>query len=229
MFSTLLKRVSLIGCVMALGACSTTPFYTFNIEPTGHIAGWTAVGIRDDQGSLHAAPDGSALLKLFFADQHEAPTYFPCTASTPATCDSIKGYGSLGIALPQGSVLKQAGFPDGSLYWQVDVLSPVLPLTAQGMTGLQAYVGDLYGVYPGQVSASLFVLAEVGGAVQEILPVGGATFSTVSKTAWTVVSLPFALPTGAVPRHWGVRLRGVWKGQQAYDGALFVDNVGLTK
>jgi hypothetical protein len=215
--------------LLALGGCTTTPIYTFNLEPTGHIAGWTVTGIRDDKGTVYTGPGGAPVAGLFFADQHEAPNYFPCTAQTPAQCDTTKGYGSLGVALPQGSVLTGLGFPPSSAYWEVDVMSPVLPPQAAGMNGLAAVVGDLYSVAPAKVSASLFLEVQSGTTTAQVLPTGGPLYTAVSKTGWTSVSMPFAVPAGAVPRRIGVRLRGTWQGTPLYDGAMFLDNVQVLR
>lgn len=215
--------------LLALAGCTTTPIYTFNLEPSGNIAGWTVGAIRDDQGKPYTGPGGAPVAGVYFADQHESPNRFPCTAQTPSQCDTIKGYGSLGVALPQGSVLKGLGFPPTSQYWEVDVMSPVLPNAAAGLVGLQAQVGDMYSVAPAQVSASLFLEVQGAGTTMQVLPTGGAAYTVVSKTAWTGVSLPFAVPAGTVPRRIGVRLRGTWQGTALYDGAMFIDDVMVLK
>lgn len=217
------RTLTLFAASLLYG-CGQYAIMTFN---AGTTEGWQVAGYYDDKGTNY----GSKFAKLTHNEENNAPNKFPCTPQTKTMCDTDQYLGSLAVGMGQGSALTSAGFPADSQYWQVDLVSPDLVQVPpwQGITGAKAYVGDMYGIDPGHVSASMFLRVQVGNTIQEIVPNTPTKFVVVSKTQWTALSFPFTLPSGSSVRNVGIRLRGDWKSYKLYDGAIFIDNVDAIK
>jgi hypothetical protein len=186
----------------------------------GTSQGWTGDGIFDDAGNKY---DGG-LYKVGHAEQHQYPGNFPC----PPHCDPLndkKGSLCLSIAELQPS-LSQFNFPSNSTYWEAKLVSPFLSKLFQNKTEFCAYVGDMFGVQPGHIRAAMLLKVDIGGTLQQLLPVGGVTEQVVSKDQWTKVSAKFSVPANASVRNIVVRIRGDWQSYKLYEGAIFVDHVG---
>lgn len=193
----------------------------------GTTQGWIGNGIFDDAGKKY---DGS-LYKVGHGEQHQYPNKFPCTAADPSKCDPLndkKGSLSLAIAELQPS-LPQFNFPSNSNYWQVELISPSLSKLFQNKSEFEASIGDMFGVDPGHVRATLLLNVEVGGSTKQISPVGGGAEQVVSKNSWTKVSEKFSVPPGGYIRNIVVRIRGDWQTYKMYNGGIFVDHVAAIK
>ncbi|HLC41780.1 MAG TPA: hypothetical protein VJO34_09150 [Methylomirabilota bacterium] len=222
-FSILVAMAIAVGVYLWVAAwVGAKPVFEFD---DGTVQGWTASGILDDSGNKY----NGSLVNVFHAEQHQYPDKFPC-AQDPSKCDPLKDKnGGLGISVAElQPTLPKFNFPSNSAYWQVYVVSPTLLKQFQNKTEFEASIGDMFGVDPGHIKATLLLNIEVGGSVTEISPVGGIVEQVVSKTSWTKLSAKFAVPSGASVRNIVVRVRGDWKTYKIYEGAIFVDHVAAT-
>ena len=188
----------------------------------GTVQGWTTDSIVDDSGNKY----NGGLLKVFHAEQHQYPDKFPC-AQDPSKCDPLKDKnGSLGTSIAELQLsLPKFNFPSNSAYWQVDLVSPNLTKLFHNKSEFEASVGDMFGIDPGHIKATLLLNIDAGGSVTELPPVGGIVEQVVSKTSWTKLSAKFAVPSGANIRNIVIRVRGDWQTYKLYEGGIFVDHV----
>ncbi len=195
-----------------------SPPLIFNFDD-GTLQGWSmGKGVSDDAGNEYTNPAGT-IWGVQWYDSHQYPGNFP--GSDPKG-DKNGCYAFINSGLD----LKKIGFPLASKYWQVDVVSSYLTSHFKGTKTVEAYLGDMFSTHPFKIEADILLKVYSGGTTQ-LIPSKNATFTTISKTAWTKVTADFALPTDAVIQHIVIRVRGDHPG--LFEGAVFIDHVGATK
>jgi hypothetical protein len=184
---------------------------------------WTGNGVFDDAGKKYDA----GLYKVAHAEQYQYPDKFPCTNANPLKYDPLNDKnGSLLLSIADLQVaLPTFNFPANSNYWHIELISPTLSTLFQNKSEFEAYVGDMFGIDEGHITAELLLYIEDHGTINLLLPVGGGTEQIIAKNAWTKLSAKFLVPQGAYIRNAVIRIKGDWKIYKLYEGGLFVDHV----
>jgi hypothetical protein len=211
---------------VVVAGCLPQPRLVYDFDD-GTTQGWHVTGaVHDDQGNAYTPG-------LFTASHFEAAQY---PASFPGGDPLNDSKGSLRVDGAQmGPWAQLAGFPNGAAYWatsaQCSGLDAYGSTAWQGIQGVSAAIGDVYGATPGHVTANLGVRARVGGQdllIREVDGAGKPVFHPVSHAStykWTHVDSKLSIPPGASVYMVFIEFHGDWKNYHTYEGAILVDSV----
>jgi hypothetical protein len=219
------------ACVAGVGAaalagCMPSPLLVYDFD-TGTTQGWKVVSsVHDDKGVAYQP--------LLFTVSHfegaQYPGHFP--GGDPLNDKKgvlfVNGY-------QLGPWAQVSGFPATSEYWETSVYYSGLNVQGsqlwQGIKGVKAAVGDMYGATPGHVRANLGVAAMVAGKnefFRETDANGQLLFHVVNHAStgqWSHITANLSIPANADVYMVFVELRGDWKNYHTYEGGIMIDQV----
>lgn len=222
------RAAALLITAVAISACLPAPRAVYDFDD-GTTQGWDITAVSDDSGQFYIP---------IFPLQHNEATQ--CPNKFPQGDPLQDKNGALLINGGQmGPWATQSGFPANSQYWEVTAyyrgLDSQSSTTWQGIKGIKACIGDMFGATPGHVSANLGVRVKIGTADQEIREVdasGKPLFHAVNHASvgqFSQIQANLNIPSNATVYQVNVTIRGDWKSYNLYEGGVAIDRVEPVK